>query len=61
VNFSLIFDRNFFIIKLQRGTMSELIRQGGIEELRNVLKQHFDKVKKIFSYISKSMKKDISI
>jgi hypothetical protein len=28
---------------LQRGTMSELIRQGGIEELRNVLKQHFDK------------------
>ncbi len=61
MNFSLIFDRNFFIIKLQRGTMSELIRQGGIEELRNVLKQHFDKVKKIFSYISKSMKKDISI
>jgi hypothetical protein len=33
------------IFKLQHGTMSSLIRQGGVEELRNVLKQHFDKVR----------------
>ncbi|UJR21771.1 hypothetical protein I4U23_024846 [Adineta vaga] len=28
---------------LQHGTMSSAIRHGGVEELRNVLKQHFDK------------------
>lgn len=35
--------------KLQYGTMSTIIQNGGVEELRNVLKQHFDKV--ILSYL----------
>ncbi len=35
-----------FLFKLQHGTMSTIIQQGGVEELRNILKQHFDKVKK---------------
>jgi hypothetical protein len=39
------FLKNFFF-KLQHGTMSTIIQQGGVEELRNILKQHFDKVKK---------------
>jgi hypothetical protein len=31
--------------------MSQLIQQGGIEELRNVLKQHFDKVEEKHAFL----------
>ncbi len=43
--------------------MSELIRQGGIEELRNALKQHFDKVrnKTFFSYFKGNEKFSFSL
>jgi len=43
----------FLLFKLQHGTMSTIIQQGGVEELRNILKQHFDKVKKIFFFFCK--------
>ena len=38
------FFSNFF--QLQYGTMSSIIEAGGIEELRNLLKKYFDRVKK---------------
>ncbi|CAF4532770.1 unnamed protein product [Rotaria sp. Silwood1] len=41
---------------LQHGTMSTIIQQGGIEELRNVLKQYFDKANSMGSQPQKTQK-----